>query len=107
MTKTIESYPNIRNAYLLMESGNGGLHRGRSEEKACRETDPIIGADGVTHDELVIINEWLGTLSEDQLLEFVDGDQDENRKLIKAQGRAAKLADCLLEDLFDGASNDD
>lgn len=100
MTKTIESYPNIRNAYLLMESSNGNLHQGRSEEKACRETDPIIGSDGVTHDDLVIINEWLGTLSEDQLLKFVAGDEEENRKLIEAQGRAVKLADSLLDDLF-------
>lgn len=99
----IETYPNIMKAYLTMESCNGGLFRGRSQEEACRETDPIIGADGVTHDDLVQIDEWLQTLSEDEVLDFVDGDIDELQiKLTTWNNPIANKANGLFEDLFNG-----
>jgi len=100
--QVIETYPNLRSAYLLMERCNGGINRDRSEEQACRESDPVIGADGVYHDDLVAIDAWLGTLSEDDLLTFVDGEETEVQAMASAGGDAGLKAHGLLNDLFDG-----
>ncbi len=102
MTQVIETYPNLRAAYLLMERCNGGINRGRDEEQACRESDTIIGAEGVYHDDLVAINEWLGTLSEDDLLTFVDGEESEIEAIVKSGGDVGEKAHGLFNDLFDG-----
>lgn len=105
MTQVIETYPNLRAAYLLMERCNGGINRDRSEEQALRESDPIIGADGVYHDDLVAIDQWLGTLSEDDLLTFVDGEETEVATLAASGGDAGAKAHGLLNDLFDGEAS--
>ena len=102
MTQVIETYPNIRNAYLLMERCNGGINRNRSEGQACRESDAVIGADGVYHDDLVQIDVWLGTLSDDQILTFVDGEESEIEAIVKSGGDIGEKAHGLFNDLFDG-----
>ena len=100
--QVIEMYPNLRNAYLLMERCNGGINRDRDEVTACRETDAIIGADGTYHQDLVAIDEWLGTLSEDDLLKFVDGEESEVAAIVSVSGDVGAKAHGLFNDLFDG-----
>lgn len=100
--QVIESYPNLRAAYILMERCNGGINRDRSEEQALRESDPVIGADGVYHADLVAIDQWLGTLTDDDLLTFVDGEESAAAVIAAFGGDAGALAHGLLNDLFDG-----
>lgn len=100
MTQVIKTYPNLQAAYILMERCNGGINRDRSEEQALLETDPVIGADGVYHNDLVAIDQWLGTLSEDDLLTFVDGEQSEVEVLAASGSEASVKAHGLLNDLF-------
>lgn len=102
MTQVIETYPNIKAAYLTMESCNGGINRNRSQEDACRESDAVIGAEGVYHDDLVQIDAWLGTLSDEQILTFVDGEESEIEALVKSGGDIGEKAHGLFNDLFDG-----
>jgi hypothetical protein len=106
MTQVIETYPNIKAAYLTMESCNGGINRNRSQEQACRESDAVIGAEGVDHDTLVAIDKWLATLSEDDLLTFVDGEESEIAAIVASGGEVGAKAHGLFNDLFDGASDD-
>lgn len=99
--QTIESYQNIRKAYLLMQGCNGGINRACSEEQACRVADEIIGADGVDHQDLLNIDTWLGTLTEEELLTFVDGEESEMEALASSGGEVGEKAHAMMNDLFD------
>ncbi len=100
--QVIELYPNLRNAYLTMERCNGGINRERDEVTACRETDEIIGAEGTYHQDLVAIDAWLGTLSEGDLLTFVDGEESEIAYIAASGGEVGAKASGLFNDLFNG-----
>lgn len=100
--QVIESYPNIRRAYIEMELDNGGINRDRTEEMALRESDPVIGAEGVDHSDLVAIDQWLGTLSEEEIQTFVSGEHSEMEDLVARGGEVGQKASGLFNDLFDG-----
>lgn len=104
--QVIETYPKILSTFLMMENCNGGINRSRTAEQAARETDAIIGADGVDHADLVAINEWLGTLNEDDLLTFVDGEEEDIQAITDRGGQIGALAHTLFNELFDGADTD-
>jgi len=101
MAQVIESYPNIMRAYLTMERCNGGINRDRTEQMALRESDPVIGAEGVDHATLFRIDEWLASLPFGSLEDFVDGDEDDILKMVEEGGQVAELAHGLFNDLFE------
>ena len=63
-----------------MVSYNGGLHRLRAPEIGAeadvkRLLDECLSADGVYHDDLHMLDQWLGALSEDDFLTVADGEE--------------------------------
>jgi hypothetical protein len=99
MTALIDKYPALRDAYLVLQSCNGGLWGARTPENACLEVDEVI----VRADPELLnhIDQWLQTLTEDELIDFVDGDEDEKIAWLKTQSYPADQADKLFDDLFE------
>lgn len=107
MTQLIESYPHLRNALVELCACNGGINRERAEEEFLRATDPIIGADGVDHEDLVSMDAFIATLTEEERSTLVDGEEQDTAALIaraeaRCLGLGAKL-DALLNEIFEEA----
>lgn len=91
-------YPGIARACLEIALDNGGIYRGRSVEQQQREL-----AQWLAHQPqelLPAIDQWLSSLSENDLGEFCCGGEDEPAKAtLRAQ--APPFTDDLLNRYFD------
>lgn len=94
-----DKYPFLKMTILTMASSIGALNRGYSEEQYLAAVDPILGAEGVYHEDLQKMNDFLGTLSEDEVLEVADGDVDRCKEILSRFPDAGKL-NGLLNDIF-------
>lgn len=95
----IDSYPNIRKAYLEMSYDNGGINIGRAEADALNESERVMGSISVSDEDLGRLDAWIGSLSEDQIVTLVAGEEGEARWLAM-QGPT----DCFsvpIADIFD------
>lgn len=82
MNQDHKAYPNITKLTLDMVGYNGGLHVFRAPEIGAENEvknllDECLGAEGVYHVELKALDDWLGTLSEEEFMIVADGDEDE------------------------------
>lgn len=102
--KTQERIPGVCKAIVLMERCNGGVNCYRTEAdvlKAIGKAIPQHGLDIAFN--LSAIDKYLNGLSDDDLLNVVDGDQDECKAFMTKTG-APSGTDELLEFFFNNAS---
>lgn len=88
---------NIRKTCLLISYSNGGVNRDRSEARVLREMQHFIDSRPY-NSELKAIDEWLGTLTDDQLETVCDGEQSEMDAIMKD---APAFTETLLHDYFE------
>lgn len=104
MSTVCERLPGICKAIILMERCNGGINIYRTEEQVLTAIGNAIPQHGLDIAfNLSAIDKYLGKLSDDDLLNVVDGDEDE-RKDFMAKTEAPSGTDELLEFFFDNAS---
>lgn len=96
----VDKYPFLKMTLLTMASSTGALNRTCDETSYLASLDPILGADGVDHEVLQSMNDFLGTLSEDEVLTVADGDVEESAKILKKFADGDRL-NGLLNDCFE------
>lgn len=87
MEQNHKAYPHITRLTLDMVGYNGGLHVLRAPEIGAeadvkRLLDECLGADGVYHDNLKALDDWLGNLEHDDFMTVADGEESETRALL-------------------------
>lgn len=99
-----DKLPGVSKAIVLMERCNGGVNRYRTEADVLRAIGKAIPQHGLDIAfNLAAIDKYLASLSDDDLLNVVDGDQDERKAFMKKTD-APDGTDELLEFFFDNAS---
>jgi hypothetical protein len=103
----INQYPNLKRVALEIAYDNGMINRFCTEELFLKSLDPIIGAEGTYHADLVVWDEWLGTLTDEQIQIVAAGEQTEMEELmadapepVEAHRDDASLGG-LLNDIFE------
>lgn len=74
MTQNLDSFPKIKQVVLSIAYDNGMINRESSQERFIEKVNEIIGGDGVYYTDLQNLNEWLETLSDDDLETFANGE---------------------------------
>lgn len=97
---TKHRYPGIAKAALEMAYDNGGVSRDRPESVTIDELDRVLAGGVELAFDLDAISGWLETLSEDDLVIAVAGEQTEMARLLEA---APAGTDFLLNAIFDGS----
>lgn len=103
----LQKFPHIKwtgivQATLEMSHDNGGIHRYRAEEEVIDALGEVLGAEGVYDDDLDKIDAWLNTLTKDELLIVVAGEEREMEALVSKSPDPEKTQG-LLNDIFEHA----
>ncbi len=77
MTQTIDSFPGIKKVALEIALDNGFINRMSPEERFWEHVNSVIGADGVDFADLKLLDDWIETLSEDDVSILGSGEHDE------------------------------
>lgn len=88
---------NIKKACLLISRSNGGINRFRSEARVTREMQRFFDSRPY-HDEIKNIDQWLGTLTEEQFETVCDGEMSEADAILLS---APVFTGTLLNDYFE------
>lgn len=94
----MSQFPNIEKACLAVALDNGGINRFRSVDKQRREYAKWLAQQD--YPNLAEIDQWLGTLSKDDLETVCVGGQDEPGT-IAIRASAPAFLDDLLNSYFD------
>ncbi len=98
-----EQLPGVCKAIVLMERCNGGINIHRTEGQLLTAIGKAIPQHGLDIAfNLAAIDGYLGKLSDDDLLNVVDGDQDECKAFMTKTGAPSGTNE-LLEFFFDNA----
>lgn len=89
-------YPGIYKAALLIALDNGGINRARSRDRQKREFERWLPSQPA--DIFPAIDEWLSSLSDDDLEIVCCGGDDEQDEIMKS---APPFTDDLLNSYFD------
>lgn len=106
----LERFPNIVKATLEMSYCNGGIFRrmperdteGRTENDVKTALEEVLFAEGVYEDDLRAIDDWLGTITDDELSIVVDGEETEAAAIVAHSPNPEKTQG-LLNDIFNNA----
>lgn len=102
MTQSMESFPGIKKAALLIAYDNGMINRFNSEEQFLESRDVIIGADGVYYEDLQKIDEFLQGLEQGQIEDLCFG-EEEDQNIVVALWQFPDISmSGFLNDLFEG-----
>ena len=82
MAQVINNYPGLKKAALLIAYDNGMINMIEPEEKYLRRCDEVVGADGVYHADLQVWNDWLETLTGEQMEVVCCGEEMEMQELM-------------------------
>lgn len=75
---TIEFFPNIKTAYLMMDSV---LPTAKSEVDALNASEEVLGAEDVYFEDLEALDVWIGTLAENERDLMIGHDSPEQQEL--------------------------
>lgn len=106
MSRIIDRFPNIKKAFIEMSYDNGGINIHRTEEDAYNETEQVLSAEGVVEEDLQTLDDWIGTLTDDQIQMLVAGEESERiemeEKLNSPRGGPDnELLSNIFNDLFE------
>jgi len=88
---------NIRRACLLISRSNGGINRGRSQERVLREMQRFLDMRPY-RDDLPAIDSWLATLTPEQFETVCDGEMSEMDAILV---NSPPWTNTLLNDYFE------
>lgn len=104
MNTICERLPGVCKTIVLLERCNGGINIYRTEAQVLKAIGKAIPQHGLDIAfNLSAIDKYLGGLPDDDLLNIVDGDQDECKALMEKTGAPAGTNE-LIEFFFDNAS---
>ena len=104
MAQVIRNFLGIKTAALTIAYDNGMINRETSEEDFLDRCDAVIGADGVDLHDLLKINDYLCSLSDEQMNDLCCGEQPQDVLLDAFQtisGLDREILNGLLNDLFE------
>lgn len=98
----IDAYPKLRAFALDVAYSNGMINRLELECKFLEQCEQAITADGVYTVDLEAVEEWLGTLTPEQLETLSDGDADDIDRLMYESPMTAEGVPVIrvLDDVF-------
>lgn len=70
-------FPGIKKVALEMAYSNGMINRFKTEEQWLNSVECCLEADGVYHADLVLLDTWIQSLTEEQIMIFVYGEETE------------------------------
>lgn len=100
----IEKFPSLKKAFIEMSYDNGGINRGRTEQDAIDATRAVLlDGDHWADEELTRFDEWIATLTAEQISMLVAGEETEMKNLISGGlfSPDHERLDTLLNELFD------
>lgn len=95
----IDSFPKMKEVALLIAYDNGMINREQNQWDFLNKVDEIIGADGVDYADLQLIEDWLVTLSNEQLIILAAGESEE-MKALEALFQRPELLE-IFNDIFE------
>jgi len=110
MARIIDQFPLIKAVYLDIVYDNGGVFNGmghgpdRTEEMALDDSESVMGDNGVYHEDLQKLEDWLGTLTEEQRGTLATGEHDDVQALVEQSPRGGpdgSSVALLFEALFE------
>lgn len=98
------TYPNIEDTIVSMAACNGALNRTTTSKQVITRCMGSLQADGVPTEDVIKLEAWLGTLTEEQKLTLVDGEHQEQAAIVATSPRSVTdegwVGD-LLEDAWE------
>lgn len=67
MTQSCEKFPGIKKVALEIAYDNGIINRSFTESEFLSKVDEILGSDGVDFVDLKRIDDWIATLTDDEI----------------------------------------
>lgn len=95
-----DTWPNIRKAALELAYDNGMINRFNSEEEWLGAASLCLSADGVDYADLQILDNFIATLTDEQVITLVAGEHEEMQALINENCVKPEVCQ-LFEDIFD------
>lgn len=77
MTQNCETFPGIKKVALEIAYDNGMINRSFTESDFLSKVDEILGSDGVDFADLKRIDDWIATLSENEIQVLAAGEHVE------------------------------
>lgn len=103
MKQVIRNFAGIKAAALSMGYDNGLINRFCSEGSFLDQRDEVVGADGVDLVDLIKINDFLCSLTEEQLNELCNGceGEPEQEAVLSLWTGDRDMLNGFLNDLFE------
>lgn len=95
----IDNFPKMKEVALLIAYDNGMINREQNQWDFLNKVDEIIGADGVEHADLQLIEDWLVTLGNEELIILAAGEHEEMKALESKFSRPELLE--IFNDIFE------
>lgn len=95
----IDNFPKMKEVALLIAYDNGMINREQSQNDFLNKVDEIVGADGVDYTDLQLIEDWLVTLGNEQLIILAAGETEEMKALEATFSRPELLE--IFNDIFE------
>jgi hypothetical protein len=99
MMQRIDNFPKMKEVALLIAYDNGMINREQNQCDFLNKVDEIIGADGVDLTDLQSIEDWLVTLSNEELTILAAGEHVEMVALESTFSRPELLE--IFNDIFE------
>lgn len=100
-------YKNLDDFVLTMAACHGIFSRYTSADRILQLAASAYAADGVYTEDVKKLDEWLGTLTEDQKLILADGEEEEMSSLVADSPTSETSCVCvgqLIEDIYQAIS---
>jgi hypothetical protein len=95
----IDNFPKMKEVALLIAYDNGMINREQNQNDFLNKVDLVVGADGVDRADLQLIEDWLVTLSNEQLVILAAGEHDDLTALEQQFSRPELLK--IFNDIFE------
>ena len=99
--QTIFQLQGIRHAALAIAYDNGMINRECSETEFLHRCDSVVGADGVDYADLVKMDTFLRTLTDEQMDELCAGEETEQSVVLSLYEGDREQLNGFLNDLFE------
>lgn len=99
MAQDTNTFLGIRKVALEIAYDNGMINRDSSEETFLMRVDEILGADGVDYADLKLVDDWILTLTDVQVVTLAAGEREDMEVLEKKFSRPELLK--ILDDIFE------
>jgi hypothetical protein len=96
-------YPNTTNMIFTLANAVGVLNCMNTNGTVLNAGFEALEADGVLTEDVRLLEQWLGTLSQDQVITLVDGEEEEMAALMAESPASATGANVamLVDDIYE------